>query len=125
MKTLNKEKIKNLSFEDFNVEKMIFSNNEKTLRIFVDGAWFISNDISQLGKGILFFNDWERLTINRYNPNTEEWSTINELTIEPLQDICEMKFFDSTICLYGFGKKIGYWMEWKIYKTKIRAEFDS
>jgi len=74
---------------------------------------------------ILYFNDWESLTISRFDPHTEKWSHLNESTIEPLKDLCEVKFADSTICLYGFGKQTGHWVEWKIRKAKMHAEFDA
>ncbi len=50
---------------------------------------------------------------------------MNEFEVEHLKDLCEVKFEDSTILLYGFGKQTGHWMEWKIQKMKMHAEFDS
>jgi hypothetical protein len=80
---------------------------------------------SQLGRGILFFNDWENLSISRFDLHTEKWSHPNESEIESLKDLCEVKFTGSTICLYGFGKQTGQWMEWKFQKVKMHAEFDT
>lgn len=117
--------MKHLSFPDFTVEKIDFSPEEKTLKIFVDGAWINIDGGYQLGKGVLYFNKWEHLSIKRLNPNTEKWSNVSELIIEHLKDICEVKFSDSAICLYGFGKQIGHWMEWKILKATMHAEFDA
>lgn len=88
-------------------------------------GWLDADFGHQLGKGVLYFADWEKLTIREFDPSTEKWSELDEPSIEPLKDICELKFFDSSICLYGFGKKIGHWMEWKIQKTKMHAEFES
>ena len=124
MKILDEKKMKNLSFPDFDVEKFEFSPQKKELKIFIEGAWLDMDGGSQLGKGILYFNDWENLSISRFDPNIEKWSDLNESSVEPLKDICEMKFNDSTISLYGFGKKTGHWMGWEIRKAKMHAEFN-
>lgn len=60
----------------------------------------------------------------KFDPHSEKWLHLNEPAIEPLKDICEVKYDDSSICLYGFGKHLGYWLEWKIQKAKMHAEFD-
>ena len=125
IKSLNESMMKKLSFPDFEVEKMEFSLKEKILKIFVEGAWLDINEGIKLGKGILFFNEWESLSINRFNSSTKRWSMVDESSLEPLRDLCEVKFFDCTISLSGFGKKFGQWMEWKIVKATMHAEFES
>ena len=125
MKILNENMIKNLSFPDFEVEKMEFFLQEKVLKISVEGAWLEINGGIQLGKGVLFFKDWESLSINRFNSTSEKWSPIEEASAESLRDLCEVKFFDSVISLCGFGSHTGQWIEWKIVNAKIYAEFDS
>lgn len=90
----------------------------------MEGGWLDEDDGSLLGKGVLYFNDWENLSINRFDPHTEKWSHLNELAIEPLRDLCEIKIVDSIICLYGFGKQTGHWMEWKYQKSRMHAEFE-
>ncbi len=56
--------VSNLSFPDFDVEKMEFSLQEKSLKIFVGGALLEENGGRKiLGKGVLFFNNWESLFI--------------------------------------------------------------
>ncbi len=122
-KILNESIMRNLSFPDFEVKKMEFSSREKTLIIFVGGAWLDRNEGSELGKGILFFNDWESLSIRRFDPLKEKWS-VDEFPIEQLRDICDFKFIDSTIYLCGFGKEKGQWIEWKIVNAKMHAEFE-
>lgn len=124
MKILDETTMKNLSFPDFEVEKIEFSSEEKKLKIYIEGAWLDLNGGCQLGRGILYFNDWEDFSINRFDPQTEKWSHINASDVDPLKDICEVKFSDTFICLYGFGKQIGHWLEWKIQKAKMHAEFD-
>ncbi len=94
------------------------------MKIFVEGGWLNTGGGSLLGKGILYFDDWESLLISRFDPFTQGCSEIKELPIEPLKDVCEQKFLDSMIYLYGFGKVSGYWMEWKIQKAKVHAEFE-
>lgn len=125
MKILDEKAMQNLSFPDFDVEKIEFVPKEKKVKIFVEGAWLDIDGGFQLGRGILYFSDWENLSISRFDPHTEKWTYLNELAAEPLKDLCEVKFADPTICLYGFGKQTGYWMEWKIQKAKMHAEFDT
>jgi hypothetical protein len=116
--------IKNLSFPDIEVENMEFSPQEKTLKIFVDGAWLDVDGGVKLERGILFFKEWESLSINRFNSTTEKWSSVEEFEAEPLRDLCEVNFFDSTISLCGFGTQIGQWVEWKIVNAQMYAEFE-
>ena len=123
MKSLDENMMKNLSFPDFNVEKIEFFPEQKSLKIFVEGAWLDIDGGHPLGKGVLCFNEWEQLSISRFNPDTEKWSKTSALITEQLNNICEMKFSASTIYLYGFGQQIGHWMEWKILKAKAHAEF--
>lgn len=115
MKILNEKMVKNLSFPDFEVEKI--------LKIFVKGAWLEMDGGIQLGKGILFFKNWKSLSINRFNPTSEKWSPMEKA--ESLKDLCEVKFFDSITSLCGFGNHTGQWIEWKIANAKMHAEFDS
>ncbi|MGL4348416.1 MAG: hypothetical protein ACRCSV_03035 [Chlamydiales bacterium] len=72
----------------------------------------------ELGKGILYFNNWENFSINRFDPYKEEWVHLNESIIELLKNICEVKFSDSIVYLYGFGKQTGQWLEWKFKKNR-------
>ncbi len=126
MKILDENIIKNLSFPDFDIEKIAFFPEKKILKIFIEGAWLEVDGGSLLGKGVLCFYDWADFSISRFDPYIKNWSKVEELTnVEPLKDLCEMKFANSIIYLYGFGKQIGYWMEWKIQKPKMYAEFDS
>ncbi len=124
MKNLNEDMMKNLSFPDFEVEKIQFSPQEKILEIFVEGAWLDIDGGIKLGRGVLFSKEWQSLSINRFNPITEKWSTVEEFSPEPLRDICEFKFFDSTVSLYGFGKHVGQWIEWRIVNAEMHAEFN-
>lgn len=124
MTKLNKEMMKNLSFPDFQVEKMEFSQKNKSLKIFVDGAWLDMEKGQELGKGVLFFDDWENLSIHAFNPTSEKWITIDIEEFEPLKDICEAKFNESTVQLFGFSKYLGLWIEWKIENAKMHAEFE-
>ncbi|MBX3719771.1 MAG: hypothetical protein KF898_09010 [Parachlamydiales bacterium] len=118
MKILDIQAMKSLSFPDFDVKKVEFFSEEKKLKIYVEGAWLEINGGSHLKKGVLFFNDWESFLIRRFDPYTKKWSEVNEYAIEPLKDLCEVKFTDSAIYLCGFGKQISHWMEWKIQKAK-------
>ncbi|MGL5263763.1 MAG: hypothetical protein ACRDAI_04195 [Candidatus Rhabdochlamydia sp.] len=124
MKNLNKNMMKNLSFPDFEVKKMEFFPQEKILKIFVEGAWLEMNGGTKLGPGILFFKEWKSLSINRFNPTSEQWFPIPEIPAESLRDLCEVKFSDSAISLCGFGNRTGQWIEWKMENAKMHAEFD-
>lgn len=125
MKNLDEIMIRNLSFPDFNVEKMEFLPEQKILKVFVEGAWLGINEGTVLGKGVLFFNDWDLLSISRYDPILERWYEVEIRNAEELSDLCEVKFSNSNISLYGFGKKLGQWLEWKISHAKIHAEFET
>jgi hypothetical protein len=125
MKILDENIMKDLSFPDFEIEKFEFSPERKILKIFIEGAWLNIDRGSLLGKGVLCFNDWTNLSISRFDPCTEIWSNVNELTIvEPLKDLCEIKFANSTVYLCGFGKQSGHWVEWKLQGPQMHAEFD-
>ena len=114
-----------LFFPDFDIERIEVTPERKKIKIFVEGGWLDIDGGIQLGKGVLYFDDWENFSISSFDPYTEQWSYLNELAIEPLKDLCEVKFSDSVIYLYGFGKQTGHWMEWKIQKAKMHAEFDT
>lgn len=114
--------MKYLSFPDFGVEKVEFIPKEKKLIIVIEGAYLDQNDGQILGKGMLYFNDWEEISFRKYDCHTDTWSVVNESDFEPLQDICEEKFDDSVVYLCGFSKS--QWMEWKIQNAKMYAEFD-
>lgn len=124
MKILDEKTMKTLSFSDFDVEKIEFFPKEKELKIFVEGAWLDIDRDAPLGKGILYFEDWVHFSISKFDPYTEKWSDVNEIAVEPLKDLCEVKFTNSTVCLFGFGKQSGHWMKWKIQKVKMHAEFE-
>lgn len=116
--------IKNLSFPDFDIEKIEFSQEEKTLKIFIEGAWLEENGGELLGRGILFFHNWESISIHRFNSDTRTWTLIDN-TSENLTDLCEVNFFNSDVSLFGFGTKTGKWLEWRIKHTEAHAEFES
>jgi len=125
MRILDQNMMKKLSFPDYEVEKMEFFPQTKTLALVVDGGWLDVEDGVQLGKGVLFFKNWENLLIRRYNPLTSIWTNVEELSAEPLRDLCEVKFFNSSVNLCGFGKELGFWLEWQILNTEMYAEFIS
>lgn len=85
MKILDEKIMQNLSFPDFDIEKIEFIFKEKKMKLFVEGTWLDIDEGYQLGKGILYFNDWANFTISRFDPGTEKWSPLNESAIEPLE----------------------------------------
>jgi hypothetical protein len=125
MRNLDEIMMRSLSFPDFNVEKMEFLPEQKILKVFVEGAWLGINGGTVLGKGVLFFNDWDVSSISRYDPILEKWYELEISNSEELRDLCEVKFSNSNISLCGFGKKLGQWLEWKISNAKMHAEFET
>lgn len=124
-KTLDEIHIRNLSFPDFDVEKMQFSPEKKTLKIYVEGAWLDEDEGGgELGNGVLFFSNWEFIEIKRFEYITKNWCQVEEVDPEFLKDICEFKFLNSSVALCGFGGKSGEWLEWKITNSKMYAEFE-
>lgn len=83
----------------------------------VDGGY-------ELGKGTLYFSDWDFIKINRFDPFTNVLSPVTCYPVEALKDLCKVDFSSSTIFLAGFGAQIGYWMEWNIVRPKMHAEFE-
>ena len=125
MIVFSEKEMQNLSFPDFDIEAIEFLPKDKKLMISVEGAWLDIDGGYQLGKGTLYFNDWENLVVSNYDPDTEQWLIINNPSIDPLKDLCEFKFNGKSIYLYGFGKNTGHWIEWKIQNTKMSAKFDA
>ena len=124
MKRLKENEIIRLSFPDFDVRKIDFSNRDKNLKIFLDGAYLDLEEGMELGPGILFFDDWKNFTIRAFDAISDKWTDIDNENFEPLREICEFKFTDSTINLYGFTKHSSKWVEWNIESAKIQAEFE-
>lgn len=125
VRKLDEMEMRNLSFPNFEVEKIEFSLEQKTLKFFMEDVGLKENDEINLGKCVLFFSDWESLTITRFNPVTETWMLVpvENADSEYLKYICESKFFDSSVCLSGFDEK-NQQLEWKIINTKMYAEFE-
>lgn len=119
--SLKKENMKHLSFLDFQVEKIEFHPKKKKLKVFVDGAWLDTNGGHQLGKGVLFFENWDDLSVD----NFDSTGTRFEPPIEYLEDLCELEIDDSSVVLRGFGKELGHWVKWKIINPRMHAEFES
>lgn len=118
---LNEEMIYNLTFPDYTVEKFEFSLKTLQLKIFIDGAFLdLPTNKQSLGRGFLYFYEWSNLSIKRFNSNSNAWINID---MEPLKDICDIKFSNSTISLYGFGAITNNWLELQIHHAKIYAEF--
>jgi hypothetical protein len=103
---------------------MEFLPHEKRLKIVVEGAWLDVDDGIELGRGALFFNAWENLSIRKFDITPKKWLDIDVLNAEELIDLCEVEFFDIETYLRGFSKQSGQWLEWKIVGAKMHAEFE-
>jgi hypothetical protein len=122
MKTIEEGMMKLLSFPDVEVSKMVFFPNKKSLQILVDGAFLEGGQ--KLEKGILYFDDWKSIEINRFDTQSEEWLPVEQSIVEPLRDLCEVNFSEEVTSMAGFGKETGQWVEWKISHPKMHAEFE-
>lgn len=120
---LTQEMMKNLSFPDYKVESMEFSRQNKTLKILVEGAHLDIDKGRLLERGVLFFSDWESITITIYDVCTNTLSVLEGPHVPSLEDLCEVIFSDQLASLRGFGFKSG-WMEWNLVKPKMHAEFE-
>lgn len=125
MHILDEDMMKNLSFPDFDVEKMEFNPEKKTLKVFVEGAWLDVNGGVLLNKGVLFFSDWDSISISRYDNDLEKWVEVEINNAEELRDLCEVIWSNSNVHLCGFSRQLGDWTEWKIFNTKMHAEFET
>lgn len=111
-----------LSFPDFDVQKIDFSQKDKILKIYVEGAWLDFEGVGELGKGVLFFTDWKNLSFRTFE--SEKWTDIDIENFEPLRDICEIIFSNSSVKLSGYTKYSGLWTEWDIQEVNMHAEFE-
>lgn len=118
---LDKEMMHHLSFPDYDVEKFEFSSKNLTLKIFVEGACLTSLTGEQLlGQGFIYFYEWDHLSIRAFNSTNNSWI---DTGVEPLKDICEIKFSNSIVSIYGFGATTNNWLELQIHHGKMYAEF--
>ncbi len=124
MQIFDADVLKEISFPDVRVEKMEFLPNEKMLKVSINRASLDIGEGTLLGKGVLFFYNWENISIRKYDTPTKEWSDLDPYRAETLVDLCETTFFDSNVSLCGFSKESGQWLEWKIINTQMHAEFE-
>ncbi len=89
--SLSAQDMKTLSFPDFEVESMGLSLTTKSHSIVVEGAWLDGKEI-ELGKGTLYFEDWQNLNVEKYVYELDRWVEIKDLKTETLVDICEVTF---------------------------------
>jgi len=124
IKNLDETMMQSLSFPDIDVAKMEFFPETKILNVFVDGGYLSLGNGVDLGAGVLYFNDWDSISIRRYIYSSKLWLSVTDTDPEQLKDLCEVKFTNSEVFLCGFGKKEGDWLEWRIINTKMHAEFE-
>lgn len=122
--TLNADMMTFLSFPDFEVIKMDFKPCDKALNIYMEGAWLDLNGGEKLGKGVLLFENWISLTIQTFDSTLEKLTTVDLEKFEPLRDICEIIFTNSSVTLCGFTKYTGLWTELNIYNASMHAKFE-
>ncbi len=125
MISLTASEMKDLSFPDFDVEKMDLSTEHKSLTIVVDGAWLAAEKGIELGRGSMHFDKWQNLSVNKFIYALNNWVKVSDLNIESLMDICDISFSNSSVSICGFSKIDGEWTRWTIENTNMRAEFET
>ena len=116
--------IKQLSFPDFEITVMDWSFERRKLVLQLEGAWWNADGGMLLGRGSLVFYEWEGIAVRKYDMISRNWMDVGEGLVEPLKDLPDMTFSDATVYLFGFAKKSGQWMEWKIVRPKMYADFE-
>ncbi len=120
------EQLQNLSFPDFNVIGVLFNPAEKYMQIEVDGAWFenLGSTGKELGNGTLIFKSWRNLEIWQYDSDLNTWVKMHFDAFECVKNICELIVGKNQICIQGFGKKSGKWLEYRIHSPQVQLEFE-
>jgi len=96
-----------LSFPDQDVVGMRIDRENSIAVLSMTGAWLNG----PVGKGDLILSHWRALQQRRFASGKNLWLEIPHGSEEPLKDICEFIIDDDIICLRGFGKNSGEWIE--------------
>lgn len=123
--------IKSLCFSDTPVLKMEFSLETKSLKIFVRGSVVKqrseilqqNNNNPWLGKGVLFFKNWNCIKVNRY-VNEKLHGELDESLFEPLENILSFEEDSDCVKIAGLGYESNYWEEWTIVGSQYHGEFE-
>lgn len=124
MRFLAADELKNLSFPDFDVEKMEFSDQKKELMVLVEGAWLDCDRGGKLRNGVLHLRDWKKVVVKSFDPSSKKWTPVNNFLLALLKNLPEVDFSPSLVRLCGFSKQTGLWVEWAICDAKVTAEFN-
>lgn len=116
--------ISKLSFPDFIIENMKFDPAQQKLSVALEGAWLDFDEGHKLGKGIITIDSWKEIHVRTYNSQTDSWTIEDPRQTDVLRDLCEVKYGESSVTLYGFGKMHGLWMEWQFIHPVIYADFE-
>lgn len=113
-----------LSYPDFQVLDMKFSQIERNFTLKLEGAYF-SNGTNEklLGQGVLKVSDWKELHVRVFKLDPESWLPVEPTSAGNLRDLCEVKCNDADLSLSGFNDTNGLWTEWNFKNAKFEAEF--
>jgi hypothetical protein len=118
-----KEDLNKLSFADYAIEAMALDIKMKILDIKIDGASFkLNENWKKLGMGTIKIFDWKKIAISMYDSKGQKWVNLGESNWDNLKEICEIEL-NETLCLKGFGKRTGQWIQFDILSPKIDINF--
>jgi hypothetical protein len=111
----------NLSFGDSDILDMQFDSESKTLKLYLDGAYWHLEPKKVLDKGFLLFSNWQSITNEYWDGNN--WIPCQNLKGEPLKDLLIFKYSDEAVVLESWAKNIPGWIRWKMMKPNCYGQF--
>jgi hypothetical protein len=119
---LNQNMFNKISFPDYEILKMEVNLENKIIKIEIEGAFLDISEGLFLKRGLIIFNDFNRLEMKYYDDNLEIFVLMKNRDL--LKSIDEFIYDKSKTILKGFGKQTGKWIEYHIFGAKIEAVFD-
>lgn len=122
-KVFDSKLLQYLSFSDYDVEKFEYDLQRKFLKIELSGCLLCLNGGLEIGRGCLYCNNWEDLSVRRFVYGKNLWEPLNSNSFEILVDIHEAVFSDQVTTLSGFGEVSGCWVSWEIVGAYWNGQF--
>ena len=110
-----------LSFPDFMIKKMVFSDKLKVIEIYIEGDYLDIKGGMFLKNGKIILKNYKRIIAKLFD--NESWKMLTSCNYDELKSLEEFIYLDSNIILKGFGKNTGKWIEYIIFKPLIDVEF--
>ena len=121
MISLTPEKFKLLSFPDESVTKFQYNRNIDEIVFELSGAYLDTDPLTIFNQAIIKISDWSTFTVRCYNSNTDTWNEIENIEEDSITMISEFEYTETILCLRGFGKKGGCWMEYTFENFKLEV----